>query len=151
MAVASTMLIHQAAHWQQKLDSAAETSRWPVGVQMITHIHNHAPKIENRLTTHEMWTRANDPVRKSHNLHVFGCPMHVLQKEIADGKKMPRWKNRLTRGVCVGASDKHSGDAPLVLNPRTGKISPQCNVMFDDWFSTVTIEEGNLPDFYSEE
>ena len=54
MAVARTMLIHQATHWQQKLDSAAETSRWPVGVQLATHIHNYAPKIKNGLITHEM-------------------------------------------------------------------------------------------------
>ena len=39
----------------------------------------------------------------------------------------------------------------MVLNPKTGKIAPQWNVMFDDWFSTVTIEEKNLPDFHSDE
>jgi len=38
MAMARTMLIRQAAHWQQKLDSATKTSRWPVGVQLATHI-----------------------------------------------------------------------------------------------------------------
>ena len=151
MAVGRTMLIHQAAHWQQKLDSAAETSRWPMAAKSATHICNHVPKIENGLTTHKMWTRTKEPMRKSHNLHVHGCPVCVLQKEIADGKKTPQWKNRSTRGMCMGASDKHSGDVPLVLNPRTGKITPQWNVMFDNWFSTIAIEEDNLPDFHSEE
>ena len=98
-----------------------------------------------------MWTRTKEPVRKLHNLHVFGCPVYVLQKEIADGKKIPRWRNRSTRGMHMGVSEKHSGDAPLVLNPKTGKITPQWNVIFDDWFSTITIEEDNLPDFHSEE
>ena len=51
----------------------------------------------------------------------------------------------------MGVSDKHAGDVPLVLNPKTGKITPQWNVIFDDWFSTITIEEENLPDFHSEE
>ena len=51
----------------------------------------------------------------------------------------------------MGVSEKHSGDAPLVLNPKTGKITTQWKVIFDDWFSTMTIEEDNLPDFHSEE
>ena len=76
--------------------------------------------------------------------------MWVLQKEIADGKKTPRWKNRSTRGVHTGVSEKHSGDAPLALNPNSGKITPQWNAIFDDWFGAVTIEEDNLPDFHSE-
>ena len=69
MAMGRTMLIHQAAHWQQKLDTAAETSRWPMAVKLATHIYNHVPKIENGLTTHEMWTRTREPKRKLHNLH----------------------------------------------------------------------------------
>ena len=51
----------------------------------------------------------------------------------------------------MGISEKHAGDVPLVLNPNTGKITPQWNVIFDDWFSTITIEEEDLPDFHSEE
>ena len=51
----------------------------------------------------------------------------------------------------IGVSEKHSGDVPLVPNPGTGKITPQWNAMFDDWFSTIAIEEDNLPDFHSEE
>ena len=94
MAMARTMMIHQAAHWQQKLNTATETSRWPMGVQLATHIYNHVPKIENGLTTHELWTRTKEPIGKLNNLHVFGCPVYVLQKDIADGKKIPRWKNR---------------------------------------------------------
>ena len=93
MAVAGTMSFHQAAHWQQKLDTATETLRWPMGVQLATHVCNHVPGIENALTPHELWTRTEESVGKLHNLHVFGCPLCVLEKDIADGKKMPRWKN----------------------------------------------------------
>ena len=32
----------------------------------------------------------------------------------------------------------HSLLVPLILNPQTGKISPQFHVVFDDWFTSVT-------------
>ena len=93
MAMARTMLIHQAAHWSQKLDTATETSGWPMAVQLATHICNHVPKIDNGLTPHKLWTATEEPVGKLNNLHAFGCPVHALKKSIADGKKMPRWEN----------------------------------------------------------
>ena len=37
----------------------------------------------------------------------------------------------------VGFSPVHSSLVPLVLNVRTGKISPQYHVVFDDKFTTV--------------
>ena len=37
----------------------------------------------------------------------------------------------------VGFSSVHSSDVPLILNLRTGHLSPQFHVVFDDDFSTV--------------
>ena len=37
----------------------------------------------------------------------------------------------------VGFSDAHSSLVHLVLNVATGKISPQCHVVFDDKFAAV--------------
>ena len=37
----------------------------------------------------------------------------------------------------VGFSPAHSSDVPLILNLRTGHISPQYHAVFDDDFSTV--------------
>lgn len=51
----------------------------------------------------------------------------------------------------MGISDEHAGDVPLVLNPKTGCIAPQWNVIFDDSFSTITYNEKELPDFHSNE
>jgi hypothetical protein len=38
----------------------------------------------------------------------------------------------------MGFSPLHSSDVPLVLNLRTGSITPQFHVVFDDYFSTVS-------------
>ena len=40
-------------------------------------------------------------------------------------------------GIYVGRSPFHAGSVALVLNPRTGHVSPQYHVVFDDDFTTV--------------
>ena len=51
----------------------------------------------------------------------------------------------------MGYSDRHSSDVPLVLNPFTGSITPQWNVVIDDWFATVATSVDELPDFKTDE
>ncbi len=40
-------------------------------------------------------------------------------------------------GIYVGRSPNHAGSVALVLNPKTGLVSPQYHVIFDDNFTTV--------------
>jgi hypothetical protein len=37
------------------------------------------------------------------------------------------------------------------LNPKTGAITAQVHVVFDDWFATVAASESDLPDLQSKE
>ena len=53
--------------------------------------------------------------------------------------------------VYMGYSDRHSSDVPLVLNPFTGLITPQWNVVIDNWFATVATSVDDLPDFNADE
>jgi hypothetical protein len=63
-----------------------------------------------------------------------------------DGKKLPRWKLRSRRTMNMGLSAKHASTAPLVLNLDTGYITSQFNIVFDDWFATVSASIESLPD-----
>ena len=74
----------------------------------------------------------------------------MLDKVIADGKKLPRWKPRSSRRMFVGLSQRHSSKAPLVLNLESGYISPQFHVVHDDFFATVTSSPDSIPNFNSE-
>ena len=49
-------------------------------------------------------------------------------------------------------SHLHSSDVPLVLNLKTGSITPQFHVVFDDYFSTVTSveRETDPPDHWAD-
>ena len=78
--------------------------------------------------------------------HVFGCPVSVLEPKLQDGKKIPKWEPRARPGLFVGFLTIHSSLVALVLNTRTGKISPQFHVIFDDKFETVASlpQDGDL-------
>ena len=147
MMIARTMMLHAAIHWPDVADACL----WPMAVQHAVFLYNHVPDLSTGLSPHDLFTRTRWPQRKFHDLHVWGCPVYVLDKTISDGKKVPRWKPRSTRSVNMGLSKKHATTAPLVLNPESGYITPQFHVVFDDWFATVAAGVEELPDFNSPE
>jgi hypothetical protein len=85
-------------------------------------------------------------------MHVWGCPVYVLDPQLQAGKKFPRWQPQSRRGVFVGFSSMHSSEVPLVLNLQTGSITPQFHVVFDDYFSTVQSVEREIdpPEHWAE-
>jgi hypothetical protein len=99
----------------------------------------------NGLSPHDMITRTQTPSKHLHDLHVWGCPVYVLHGDLADGKKIPRWKARSQRHVLMGLSDKHHSSAPLVLNPSTGTITTKYHVVYDSWFATIATSIDELP------
>jgi hypothetical protein len=147
MSIARTMMLHSAIHWPEVADAAL----WPMAVQHAVYLHNHVPDPVTGLAPIDVFSRTRWPQKRLLDLHVWGCPVYVLDKSLADGKKIPRWKPRSQRMVNMGHSPKHASTVPLVLNPATGAISAQFNVVFDDYFSTVAAGTDQLPDFNSPE
>ena len=70
-------------------------------------------------------------------LHVLDCPVYVLEPQLQDTEKLPKWKRRSHRGIYLGLSKVHSSNVYLVLNPNTKHVSPQYHLVFDEKFSTV--------------
>lgn len=83
-------------------------------------------------------------------MHVWGCPIFVLDAKLQQGQKLPRWQQRSRRGVFLGLSSSHASDVPLILNLQTGSISSQYHVVFDDSFSTILSMEDDPPEFWGE-
>ena len=70
--------------------------------------------------------------------HTFGCPVFVLDHRLQGSVAgPPKWDPRSRLGVFVGRSPFHAGSVALVLNPRTGLVSPQYHLVFDDEFTTI--------------
>ena len=148
MSIAGTIMIHAASHWPKM---TADATLWPLAVKYAVYIFNRVPNRETGLSALDVFTSTRQPTRRLHDLHVFGSPAYLLDKSIADGKKLPRWKPRSERVIFVGISDKHFAQCPMVLNPRTRAITTPYHVVFDDWFATVGSSMDNIPDFQSPE
>ena len=147
MSIARAMMLHSALHWSPVADPAL----WPMAVRHAVYIWNRMPNVKTGLSPIDVFTRTRWPQHRFHDLHVWGCPVYVLDKTIADGHKLPRWQPRSQRSMYMGMSESHSSSVPLVLNLTTGAITPQFHVVFDDWFATVASPTGSLPDFNSDE
>ena len=76
--------------------------------------------------------------------HTFGLPCFILDSRLQSGiGGAPKWDPRSHLGIYVGHSPSHMGSVALVLNLRTGHVSPQFHVVFDDHFTTVPYMENN--------
>ncbi len=70
--------------------------------------------------------------------------MFVLDNKMQSGQKLPKWEVRSRMGVYLGMSMQHARTVALVLNLKTGHVSPQFHVTFDPKFETVRHSLGNL-------
>lgn len=138
---ARAMLMHMVIHWPDCSDLAL----WPFALNYSVFIWNHLPKQESGLCPEEIFTSTRiDVANILSRIKVWGCPTYVLDPTLQDGKKLPKWHPRSRRGQFLGFSNQHSSTVGLVLNLRTGHISPQYHVVYDELYSTVTTTEYDL-------
>ncbi len=73
------------------------------------------------------------------NFHTFGCPCYLLDHRLQSGSgiKIPKWEPRSRMGIYVGRYPSHASNVGLILNPRTGHVSPEFHVLYDDNFTTI--------------
>ena len=65
--------------------------------------------------------------------HTFGCPVYILDSRLQTNPRgVPKWEPRSILGIYVGHSPAHAGSFGVVLNPKTGLVSPQFHVVYDD-------------------
>eukprot|EP00977_Amphora_coffeiformis_P012588 scaffold3140_cov87-Amphora_coffeaeformis.AAC.1 len=63
---------------------------------------------------------------------------YVLDPRLQDGKKIPKWEPCSQQGQFLGFSKEHATTIGLIRNTRTGYISPQFHVVYDEQFTIVT-------------
>jgi Reverse transcriptase (RNA-dependent DNA polymerase) len=129
---ARAMILHSQIHWKNEVT----LDLWPLAVDYAVHIWNNLPR-KNGMSPVEMFYG----VKKDHSvlgaMRVWGCPVYVLDPTIQDGRKLPRWQPKSRRGQFLGVSKLHASTIGLIRNLRTGNISPQFHVVYDEWFTTV--------------
>ena len=137
---ARAMLLHQAIMWPDRTD----LKHWPFAMDHATFLWNHLPRENGKLAPIELFTGVMlESYAAITKAHVWGCPVYVLDPKLQDGKKLPKWDPRARRGMYLGVSGAHSSlSIARVLNLRTGHISPQFHMVFDDKFTTINNSEG---------
>ena len=71
--------------------------------------------------------------------------MFVLEAKLKNDQKLPKWNRRSRMGQFIGLSEKHSTLVATVQKLKTGYISPQYNIVFDDLFETTFHRGKNNP------
>jgi hypothetical protein len=131
---ARTMLLHSCLHWPV----ATNLLLWPFALEHAVLLWNNLPKKDHGLSLIELFTgqKVSD-YELLRRMHVWGCPVYVLDPKIQDGKKLPKWHPRACQGQFVGFSTGHLSTVGLILNLVSGMVTPQYHVVFDDFFTTV--------------
>ena len=70
------------------------------------------------------------------HFHTFGCPVYILDARLQSvgGGGPPKWDPRARLGIYLGNPPSHTGSVALVMSPKTGLVSPQFHLVFDDNF-----------------
>ena len=118
---------------------------WPFAVNCVEDRINNLTMSGSRPEINFSRTQASNILLK--NYHPIGCPCYVLDSRVQTNPKgLPKWEPRARLAIYVGHSPVHAGSIALVLNPKTGLVSPQFHVVFDDNFTTIPhLRVGSMP------
>lgn len=84
-----------------------------------------------------MYTGSKVDLSKLINDHTWECPAYVLDPELQDGKKLPKWDFQIRQDQYMSKSPKYVSFIGLIRNLHTGFISPQSHIIYDNNFHMV--------------
>jgi hypothetical protein len=128
---ARTMLLHALNKWPDVITVLL----WPYALRLAVDLHNATPR-SSSLSPAEIFAGTKDRNRLA-DFHAFGCPVFVLEARLQAGHKIPKWEPRSRMAIYLGRSPQNASNVPLVMNIKTGLVSPQYHVVFDDHFTTT--------------
>ncbi|GAX26628.1 hypothetical protein FisN_UnNu100, partial [Fistulifera solaris] len=133
ISLARTTMLHAKLRWPKAISS----DLWPQAIDYVVQNFNYGPG-ENNSSPADMIFRTTTDRKVFADMHVWGSPAYILNPQLQDGHKIPKFEPRSRRGVFLGLSKRHASNVPVVLNLETNRISAQFHVVVDDWFATVS-------------
>ena len=146
--ISRTLLLHAKRHWPDYIT----TMMWPFALKEAAYRLNRLSSRTDGRSCEATFFNIDKDLFDPSSLHVFGSPCFVLDSRLQSGiAGPPKWEPRSRLGIYVGHSPSHAGSVALVLNPRTGHVSPQYHVVFDDLFTTVAyMKKSEVPPNWTE-
>ena len=138
-----TLLLHA----KRMLPEYISTMLWPFAIKCFEDRMNHLTCNKDGKTPYHLLAGLDTTELDVKSFHTFGCPCYVLDNRLQSGLTiLPKWEPRARMGIYVGRSPAHASNVALILNPRTGHVSPQFHVVYDDDFTTVPyLRTGKVP------
>ena len=136
--LARTMMIHAARRWPKCITA----NLWPYALRMANDAYNHTPNMGDSEKRSPISAFAkSDVATNPKHFQTFGCPTYVLNNTLQQNAPFNKWRERSKVGIYLGKSPAHSNNVALVLDRRTGLVSPQFHVRFDPSFHSVMQDE----------
>ena len=118
-----------------KCPTEINVSFWTFVLRHSVEIINNTP-LDSGVTRNDIFTCTRG-LRDFKQFHTFECPTFSLNPTLQKGDKIPAWEPRLQRKISTDKSRLNASNVNLVFEPRTRHISPQFNLVFDEYFSTT--------------
>jgi len=129
--MARTSMIHSAV----RAPDLVAQDLWPMAMNHAVWLHNRIPRMDSGLSPLELWSKSaacniTDLLR---NVHVWGCPVFVLEPELqkSSSVKIPKWALCSCQALNMGFSCFHASTVALILNLVTKSITAQFHAVFD--------------------
>jgi hypothetical protein len=137
-------------HAKHRWPKAINAHLWPYALQVANQVHMHSPTRNGQAPLDLFSQIASTSTPKY--FHPFGCPVYVLTKPNGKGSK---WEERSRIRINLGTLPTHACSVSLVLSIKTGLVSPQFHVKFNNMFETVPtqhlqIDGNSAPDSRSQ-
>ena len=109
-----TTLINGQQRWLNEITA----NIWPFPLKMANDVHQSTPSLKDRISPLEKISQVT--VRpKILSFHNFGCPVYVLDRKLAAGKSLPKWKECARVGSYLGPSPLYARSVALILSLTT--------------------------------
>ena len=109
--LARTQLLHAMNHNRK----AISIHLWPYALRHASYLHNLFPRDGQKASPIEIFSSSRVRPKLKH-AHPFGCPVHVLERELQNQGSLPRWDPRARVGIHLGHSPHHAASVGLILN-----------------------------------
>jgi Reverse transcriptase (RNA-dependent DNA polymerase) len=134
--LARTSLIHASRRWPDVINAYL----WPYALRHANDCINAIPRRGEKESPVAMFTNGQMNLNLKQQ-HPFGCPAYVLDGRLQNQRKIDKWSTRARVGVYLGESKEHARSVGLVLSLKTGLVSPQYHVKYDESFETVKVQD----------
>ena len=129
-----TQLIFAARRWP----NAITPNLWPYALLIASDMLNNSPQPREsaRRTATQIIGKTTVNINAKH-YKPFGCPCYVLANALQQNNPYNKWRERAKVGIYLGPSAQHSRNVALVLDRKTGLVSPQFHVTFAPSFAVA--------------